>query len=237
MTHSTIAASDREQRRRAAAWRWLLLALCGVLLVGCGGSGSSGFDIAAAENAAIDEALAGGTCVVEQGLSICASGAVETPASPTPTATPPTNEPGATATRTPSGRPSATPTATVAPAQPAVDVALDPADVAACASADAAQACTVRLVFVPMAVPGGAAYRAAVRPRDPNGPWRIMTVTDNQVQITVPPEVVTLQTAILVYASDPGPVPAELAVLSESGADFAFVTPPFAVRGDSAGGT
>ena len=231
MTDCSIGDTGGGPRRGAPTWRWLPVALCCLVLVGCaGGSGSSGFDIAAAENRAIATALADATCVVERGLTICASGSGE--ASGTPTATPPTTAPGATATVTPPGQvASPTPTATAGPSQPEVDVALDPADVAACASADSANPCSVRLVFVPMAVPAGSAYRAAVRQRDPDGPWRIMTVTANEVVIDVEPDVMTLQSAILVYPSDPGPVPVEVAVLSDSGADFAFVTPPFAVRG------
>jgi hypothetical protein len=238
MTQSTIGDSRGGPRRPADPARWLVL-LGGLLLLGgcLGGSGSSGFDIVAAENAAIDDALDGGTCVVERGLTICASGAAGTPGSPAatpiPTSTPPTDVPVGTAT--PSVQPSQTPTATSAPARPAVDIALDPADVAVCASADAAEPCTVRLLFVPMAAPSDTAYRAAVRTREPEGPWRIMPVTGNQFEVAVAPGVVTLQTAILLYyGGDPGPVPAEVGVLSESGADFAFVTPPFAARGAGA---
>lgn len=231
MTDRTIASSRARSRRLVAGWRWLLVAAGGALLAGCaGGSGSSGFITAAAENRAIDRALDEGGCVVEGSLTICASEAVAAPPTRTPSATPPTDVPGATPTLTPPVVASPTPTVTTAPAPPVVDVALDPTDVAACAAADQEAPCTLRLTVVPTAVSAGAAYRAAVRQRHPDGAWRVMPVTDQQVAITVAPEVTTLQAAVLVYESDPGPVPEELRVLSDSGADFAFVTPPLAVR-------
>ncbi|MFN8644521.1 MAG: hypothetical protein U0802_23730 [Candidatus Binatia bacterium] len=235
MTHCTIGDSGGRRPRASDLLRMLASALALTCLAGCvGGSGSSGFDLAAAENAAIDRVLDGGACVAERGLTICASGMAASPA-PSPTSTPPlaqtpTAGPDGTPTTTPATR-SPTPTATLAPAQPAVDVAVDPADVAACAELDASNPCTVGVLIVPMAVPGGAAYRVAVRTRLPDGPWRILVVSELEVAIEVAPGVDTLQTAILVYDRDPGPVPAVIRVLADSGADFAFVTAPFAVRG------
>ena len=90
--------------------------LAALLLAGCGGSGSSGFDALAAENAAIDRALATMDCTVEQGLTICASTVVEAPAAPTPTPTrtpTPLHTPATSAspTRTAEAEPSRTATA------------------------------------------------------------------------------------------------------------------------------
>ena len=96
------------------------------------------------------------------------------------------------------------------------------------------QSCTLTVFFVPSSAPASAAYRGAVRQRDPDSPWQIVPVTGNQFTIEVPPNVAVLQTAVLVYESDPGPVPTEVPVLSDSGADFAFVAPPVAVRNGGA---
>jgi hypothetical protein len=215
-----------------AARRWLWVALCALALLGCGGSGSSGFDATAAENAAIDRALESSGCVAERGLTICASGSVETPATPpaSPTAT---AFPDATGTPTgtpPRSSPTPTPTRTPPTSQPGVDIQPDPTDVANCVEAGDSQSCGLRLVFVPVAAPADAAYRAAVRQRDPDGPWQILPVSGNVVEIVIGPDVAVVQTAILLYERDPGTVPNEVELLADSGADFAFVTAPLVVR-------
>ena len=254
--HWTMGGSTAGPRRIAGAW--LAAALLALLLAGCGGSGSSGFDAVAAENDAIDQALDNTSCVTEGGLTICASGEVETPP------TPPTAEPSFTATpqavgsatptgtqlaeRTPTptgtpffatptttrapGTPTASPTrtATLAPAQPSVDIQPDPTDIANCASTADSQSCTLRIVFVPVSAPAGAAYRAAVRQRNPDSNWRVMPVEGNVVEISIPPEVSVVQTAILLFEREPGPVPNQVEVLADTGADFAFVTAPLDVR-------
>ena len=221
--------------RRTAAWRWLIAALCAAVLAGCGGSGSSGFDGVAAENTAIDHALETNGCVTERGLTICASGEV-TPTQPTPEPSPTATEMLNT-TATPTGTPvfgtptpSPSPTATRPASQPGVDVQPDATDIANCIAAADSQECTLRVVFVPIAAPIDAAYRAAVRQRQPDGPWRIQPVTGNEVEIVIGPGVAVVQTAILLYEREPGLVPTEVAVLSDSGADFAFVTAPVVVR-------
>src|SRR5262249_11937794 len=153
---------------------WLLTAFCAVVLAGCaGGSGSSGFDLAA-ENAAIDQALDSGGCGTEHGLTICAP--IQTrpppavPAGPTPTARfdhTPAADGTPTATTTIAFRTATpTPTTTQPSAQPVVDVQPDPTDVANCGASADSQACDLRLTFVPRAAPVGSAYRAAVRERD-----------------------------------------------------------------------
>lgn len=248
--------------------RWALAALCALVLAGCaGGSGSSGFDIVAAENAAIDTALDTGSCVVERGLTICASTsetaapsstptATLPPASPTrtamsqltatvtvavtgtPTTTPPVTVPTATATqhegpsatRTGTPGPSHTPTPTGTPARPSIDIQADPSDVAQCVSEADSQVCALRFVFLPTDIPAGVAYRAAWRQRNPDSNWRVVPVVGNAFEVLVPPNVATLQTAVLVYESDPGPVPNEVAVLSDTGADAAFVSAVLTVR-------
>jgi hypothetical protein len=231
----TMGASGAVSRR-TAPWRWVIAALCAALLAACGGSGSSGFDGVASENTAIDQALDSNGCVTERGLTICASGDVAIPPTPPPS---PTGTPisQSTGTPTPTGTPgraspspSPTRTATRPPSQPGVDIQPDATDVANCAATADSQSCSLRVVFVPISAPVDAAYRAAVRQRDPDGPWRILPVTGNQVDIVIGPEVAVVQTAILLYERDPGPVPAEVEVLSATGADFAFVAAPLVVR-------
>jgi len=106
-------AASSSHRRLALAW---VLVLCG-LVAGCaGGSGSSGFDVAA-ENRAIDHALATDTCTVVDGLTICASSSAPSPTATTivvePTFTPTASiEPSATRTTTAMIQRSRTPTST-----------------------------------------------------------------------------------------------------------------------------
>jgi hypothetical protein len=245
---------------RRTTWYGAFVALCALLLGGCaGGSGSSGFDIVAAENAAIDTALDTGDCVVEHGLTICASGTVASPVVPsaTPTATvepaasltatvagSPTPTPtsvfptaattrppfSATPTRTSTRAPEASPAPTVMPAQPRVESEADATDVANCVLVAAAQSCTLRVVFVSMGIPDDAVYRAAVRARSPDSTWRVLPVADGAFTVEVPPEVTVVQTAVLVFERDPGPLPDEVEVLSDTGAELAFVSAPRAVR-------
>src|SRR5215831_4246980 len=66
--------------RRTTAWLLLLL-----LVAGCGGSGSSGFDVTS-EDAAIARALDGNRCVASGDLVICANGV--SPPLPSPTGQP-----------------------------------------------------------------------------------------------------------------------------------------------------
>jgi hypothetical protein len=252
----------------ASGWRWLAALAVAVALAGCGGSGSSGFDGIAAENAAIDDALASGGCVTERGLTICAASEEASPATPptgalpsataTPVAeasvtqtatmaTPPddrtatptgtfalaTASPTPTRTATGSARTrTATYTPTPTPSmRPNVDIQLDPTDIANCAAVDDGQSCALRLVFVPMAAPANAAYRAAVRTRDPDSDWRVVEVSGNAVDVVIGPDVTVIQLAILLYDRDPGPVPGEVQALFDSGADYAFVSAPLLVRG------
>jgi hypothetical protein len=117
-----LTNSRRSVARPHALW---LATLCCILASACaGGSGSSGFDIAA-ENAAIDQALGSQSCTENAGLTICAStgeiGPVHTP-EPTASATgipsasdhptPPTTPSARMATATPTSAAAATATVT-----------------------------------------------------------------------------------------------------------------------------
>jgi hypothetical protein len=230
-------------RRGVACLIALGLAL---LLAGCGGSGSSGFDALAAENDAIDRAIEGQDCTVENGLTICAStGSEPAPsATPTPTATQfvdatVTGTPSAMVSRTATARttgtptPSAVPTATAtttAPGHPVVEVDLDSSDIANCEGLDLSQPCVVTVTFMTANTPASAVYRAASRARNPDSIWTLHPDTGYQAFIVVPAEVAQLQVAILVFNEEPGPLPDEVELLADSGADQAFVTAPVTVR-------
>jgi hypothetical protein len=259
---------------RARHWRWLVLVAlcCGWALSACaGGSGSSGFDAVTAENKAIDRALESQACEVNDGLTICASGAgtplpSDTPTPPPPSATPTPSavatatatqsSPAVTATASPTGSPafrsptptsslpppsatptatgttrrsdSPTPTATPIPAQPSVDINIGTADTLPCQQAGPQQPCVFTLTFVPRGAPAAAAYRAAVRTRNPNRAWMIVPVSNNSAAIAVDPAATgtQYQIAVLLFLHEPGFVPDEVELLADTGADFAFVTPP-----------
>jgi len=66
----------------------------------------------------------------------------------------------------------------------------------------------------------------AVRARDPDGPWIISPAPGNSAPLTVDPAGPDYQIAVLVFLEAPDFVPAEVDLLADSGADFAFVTLP-----------
>lgn len=251
-----------------AGWRWAsLVALCCALSACAGGSGSSGFDLLKAENAAIDRALASQGCEVNDGLTICPSGggapsptdtvtatptatgtprpsgsatATTTlprptlsltasptgspppPSSPTPTTTLPAPS---TPTGTPPPLPSQTPTATSIPLGPSVDTNIGSSDVIPCQQSDPQGPCTFVFTFQPQAAPADAAYRVAVRTRNPDGAWLVLPVTDHSAVIAVDPSGHDYQLAVLLFLQEPGFVPDEIELLADTRADFAFVTP------------
>jgi hypothetical protein len=225
----TPTAAARHLRR--------LTAILAVLLAACGGSGSSGFDLAA-ENRTIDRVLTTEQCETIDGLQICTSSSG--PVAPTAT---PTAEISKTATSTPvpvpSGTvtptgtvgpatptstrgPSNTPTPTSIPLTPGVDIDAAPTD--ACPPASDAE-CVFVLTFAPRDVPPGAGYRVAVRSRNPDTHWSIFPATENSAVIELPAGVVEYQIAVLVFLEAPSFVPGKVERLSTTGADFAFVTP------------
>lgn len=112
--YSRISRHPARSRRIVASLLGLFALACGTLLLGCaGGSGSSGFDALAAENAAIDRALDSQDCQMEEGLTICVAPGMTAPTPPLPTFTttplptsttappPSTATPPATSTTTP----------------------------------------------------------------------------------------------------------------------------------------
>jgi len=196
----------------ARRWIWLLSALTAAALAACGGSGSSGFDITpAAENLTIEQALAQRECIAEtHTLAICPAdaGALSTPGAPG------------------------------SADQVEVDVPLGEANSLSCASANGGAVCTVPLSFTTMGFPPGASFRVATRQVNPDGVWTIAAPpvpsgdaaeAELTTSLDLPVGAGAVQLAILVFV-DSGHIPgSSIATLAQSGADFAFVTPPVSV--------
>lgn len=279
------ATTDRRFELKAlrprAAWTWLVGPLLALLLAGCaGGSGSSGFDIAA-ENMAIQDALDSNQCEIFEGLTICP--AASPPPRPTPTNTAPLATPsetptetatptrtgtrgsltmtpaaegtptttttpvfgsptptgtalGATATPTntrPSGMATITPqasfspTATGTPGAPRIETNVSPSDSLPC-FVDTDTTCTLLFVFQPIGLASSNVYFVAFRQRNPDSDWTVVAAPEHRVALentSTQDPAQQYQFAVLVYASDPGFVPETVTVLSDTGADSAYVTP------------
>jgi hypothetical protein len=225
--------------RRHLRWTWLLL---GCVLAACaGGSGSSGFDISASENAAISQALSEQRCVADAGLTICpVNQGVQPPApSPTPTSTllpatptpPVTSLPAATATAAATAVPSHTPAPPAAtPTVPAngppngmsVDTGLTPGVPLSCVLGPSG--CRFVVPFEPVGFPPDATFSVAAR-QDESGGWRIAPATASSgTTVEVPSFSGTLSIAVgsaLVQPVGSGAT-VQLAVL-------VFVQPPASV--------
>jgi hypothetical protein len=232
---------------------WLMWFVLGLWLSACaGGSGSSGFDnFPSSENAAIQTALDDQRCVSFHRLSICPADTttgLPTAATPTsiPSATPtiavfvPT--PGITATATPTHRatftapPSATPTPT--PPAPRVDTGINDGAVS-CAPAGSDSGCIVALPFAPEGFPLGTVFRVALRTVDPASAWTIGPDPISSGSPSAPAFEAAVavnastnasdtkqrvQLAVLAFLASPKDVPTTVAILDDSGADYAFVT-------------
>ena len=209
---------------------WWIVLLLSVPLAACsgGGSGSSGFD-AFPEDAAISRALQEQRCIARESLTICPAGE----GSAAPAATP---SPGV-----PAGSPGpgmVTPT----PALMRIDTGLDPRLPLRCTPQLGGAGCVLTVPFVPEGF-ADASFRAAVRTLDPDGLWTFgaepalqtgagapafdATTTVNVDSRTV--GTLMVQVAVLVFEHAPGPLP-PLQELVDSGARFAFVSPPLALQ-------
>ncbi len=205
-----------------------LVPLALVLAACAGGSGSSGFDAFATENAAITAALDQQRCVTRKGFTICPadeSQAMVPETSPTPV---PGRQP--------------TPTTTA----PRVDTGVDSTTPIDCAPLDVPAACTFTVPFAPQGFPPDAVFRVAVRQLEPLSPWRIgpqLGGVGSPLDFDAPVEVdastasssptVAVQIAVLVFRSSVTAVPSEVKELADSGAEFAFVTTQLVVRPES----
>jgi hypothetical protein len=81
------------------------------------------------------------------------------------------------------------------------------------------------VTFHPIGAPADAAYRFAVRTVAPASVWTILPVVGNSAAVEIDPSGPTYQFAVLLFESNPGNVPTRVSLLSDTGADFAFVTP------------
>jgi len=225
---------------------------------GSGSSGFDNFP--SSENAAIDQALSQQACVAFHGLSICpadTTGATTPQLTPTParTATPtalvanpqPTAAPTASQTRAATANPTATPTATPPahnPQQPAVDTGINDG-VIPCATVGTENSCVFVVPFAPDGFPTGTVFRVAVRTVEPPSLWTIGSdaspngspsapAFDAAVAISAAPlqsdGTGHVQVAVLAFFKPPSNVPATVANLGDSGADYAFVTTELSVE-------
>jgi len=188
-----------------------LVVLATLLVAGCGGSGSSGFDPSFLEGLAIQQALDEGRCVAYRELEVCPSGAAVPGA--------PGGFPGAPDVR--------------------IDVQVERADVADCAGGgDAGARCAFAVVVATDGLPPGAEVRLAARLL-PDGAWQLgaplaVPSADGSGAALLPATlevrptdgaVDAVQLAVLVFASPPGALPAEVDELASTGASWAFVVP------------
>jgi hypothetical protein len=112
-----------------------------------------------------------------------------------------------------------------------------------CPLAPIGDACVIDFRFTSRGFPPDAAYRVAVR-ETPDGTWTILGAPnvvhegnavsfDNRFEVgrdtPSSPPTSDLQFAVLVFLSAPENLPAAVAQLGESGADFAYVTAAVAV--------
>ena len=229
---------------------WLMWSILGLSLSACaGGSGSSGFDnFPGSENAAIQTALDDQRCVSFHALNICPADTTGVLPSPTPSASP-TNvvlipTPLSTATTTPLGRAtvtepaSASPTPTPTPSTPRVDTGINDGAIPCTPSASSSE-CVLVVPFAPDGFPPAAVFRVAVRTVDPPGAWNVgpdlmpsnpstAPVFDAPVAVVEPakaPDVSQrVQVAVLAFLKPPVGVPVSVENLTDSGADYAFVT-------------
>jgi hypothetical protein len=76
-------------------------------------------------------------------------------------------------------------------------------------------------------LPSSAFYRVALRTRNPQGNWSVVEAPGNRAEIAVQNNSPSdqYQFAVLMFLSDPGFVPNSVVLLSDTGADTAFVTP------------
>lgn len=182
----------------AASRGWFAATAILLLLAGCGGSGSSGFDVVAFENSAIERAIETAMCQDVDGLTICAAGepppptATEPVRTPTPTQTirstptfartgTPTGTPGVEMTATPTrtatlpqpdqDTPTATPTPTELPMEP--NVGTNFGDSTAIPCQPAAEGCVLDFRFHPENIDPSATFWIAVRRVNPGSDWRI----------------------------------------------------------------
>ncbi|MDX2167505.1 MAG: hypothetical protein SF182_10595 [Deltaproteobacteria bacterium] len=199
-----------------------------LLTSACDGRGSSGFDIS--EALLIQRVISTQQCLSREALLFCPADRADQTTTPTPadtTPTPPMQSP--------------TPTATAIPAQ-RVDTGLANGTSITCTRARPGDPCRLTFTFQALGF-GGQAFRVAAQLRPPGTAWEVAPpprrdfVSDppryeSTLNLPVPVDARQQQVrfAVLVFASPQTPVPDRLMVLSESAAEFAFVTPDLALE-------
>jgi hypothetical protein len=190
-----------------------------LLLAGCGGSGSSGFDSSFAEGALIDRAIAEQRCVQGDGdLTICPSGAA--------VANPIGGLPG--------------------PSELRIVATLGGDGMVACSGPGGASPCSLQVDVATDGLPPGAEVRLAVRVVP--GPWSVGPALAVQPQAggmgVVAPVTVDVagaqgpdaaEAAVLVFRAPLAAPPAPVDELRTTGASYAFVLPAVPVSGDAGG--
>jgi len=161
----------------------------------------------------------------------------------TPTASPAAHDTAAptaiaaTPTHTATGIPSATPSPTAILETDIFTNASGLHGGAACAPSQEPSMCDVEFRFRAIGLPDTSAFRVAARPVDTVGAWSIFVPTrtdgtadpfdySSEIRIDVADAQAAqsgVQVIVLVFDSDPGPVPERVARLSDTGADRAFV--------------
>jgi hypothetical protein len=216
---------------RAQRRLWFGTFLLAAVTAGCaGGRGSSGFDISA-ENSAIARALTTRECVEVPGLTICP--ADQTVPTPTPTATAASTPP--TPTATPPTPPGPTPTSTPNPF-PGIDTGLENVTAVACTLPQPGNACEYNFTFTPHGFAPGTIFRTATRSSALGSLWQLGP--DPAASGPGSPTLATVlalpqgavQFAVLAFAAAPTVLPEQFAQLSQTGADFAFVTAVLSVQ-------
>jgi hypothetical protein len=194
--------------KRTSTWVLLLL-----LCAGCGGSGSSGFDVTS-EDAAIARALEGNRCVASGDLTICANGA-------SPTVPSPTGQPRIEIGIAPDG---------------VVDCvrASDEATCSAAVPIATHQVAPGAEIRVATRGPGAASDWLVGSALEPL-PQLSAAVTIDLGAGAAGTPLAPLQIAVLVFAGPTPDVPARVPALASTAADFAFVSAPLTARPSSAG--
>ncbi|HUI25700.1 MAG TPA: hypothetical protein VL403_06400 [Candidatus Kryptonia bacterium] len=170
------------------------------------------------------------------------SPAATTTATPTPLTTPAAiSSPTVTRTANPTATRTATATPTATPTGMRIDTGLDLTAPIACAPT--ATGCAFVVPFFPAGFPPTAVFHVAVR-TEPTSSWMIGSevaptgpagTSDFEAPVSVsggnaPDRVAMVQLAVLVFDPRPSSVPSAVQELGDSGAAFAFVTPPLTVQ-------
>lgn len=200
-----------------------------LLFSGCDGRGSSGFDIS--EALLIQRVISTQQCLSKDALTFCPADRTDQTLTPTPpvhTPTPPMQSP--------------TPTATAIPAQ-RVDTGLAHGTSITCTRTRPGDPCRLTFTFQALGFDGLPAFRVAAQLRPPASGWDVAppprrdVVSDppryeSMLNLAVPADARQQQVrfAVLVLASPETTVPDRLAVLADSGAEFAFVTADLALE-------